>query len=690
MTRPRAPLVFRTLALAVVAACVAASPSTAADAPAGPKRFVLAGACGTLDPAMIGGPDDERTVLACFEGLTVMDPATGEIKPGAAASWTTSPDGRTWTFTLRDALWQKRFGDGFEDKGPVKASDFVFAWMRLLDPATKSPHVHVLDVLTGVKPLSSDKPRANALDRIVTDLIAAIGGEDKKKTMAPNEVQEFLLDRDRNVRGWLGDIDAKEARDFVKWPANQPYQGPRAIALVKVLRKAQAEALAAAGDAESHVGVDRGFYAKDDKTLVLEVAGPSPWLPSLLARGPLVPVHQRTVERQRDFAFSKKQNQVCNGRFVAFVDFPPKDTDGSGENWAFKVELLKNAKHVDAARTASDRVTILVDNGADEVLRQYVTGECQWILTAALSLDVAKGIRAAQAPGWKADPKVAVQKNFAAVAGDVYDTVSGRVKVLRFRCAAPLDTKEARQAVAALISRPELANRAPSVVPPTPVTRFVHPRTTGLTDLPRAVGFDAGKAKALYGKRRFPDGDWVKVLSDPADDQVADAIGKLWKSLGDDAATTVLNPEDLRVTIDAGLWDAYVQTWIADFDDPLAFLGAFTTKNPAGDCAWSHPVYDALIAGARDVNTFRASPPAAAAALPSVKAALGRGDAEGLRRALLAEAEAILLEEAVVVPLWMPVDSGIVAKGVRGLNLGATAAKRALLDVYQLPFAAAN
>ena len=48
--------------------------------------------------------------------------------------------------------------------------------------------------------------------------------------------------------------------------------------------------------------------------------------------------------------------------------------------------------------------------------------------------------KAAAELGWKADPKVAVQKNFAAVAGDVYDTVSGRVKVLRFRCAAPLDT----------------------------------------------------------------------------------------------------------------------------------------------------------------------------------------------------------------------------------------------------------
>jgi ABC-type oligopeptide transport system substrate-binding subunit len=672
-------------------AAVLAAPAVApaADAPAPPRKFVLAGACRSIDPALVRGPDEERVVLACFEGLTVVDPATGELKPGAAASWTTSPDGKRWTFTLRDAKWQKKFGDGFEDKGTVKASDFVFAWMRLLDPALRSPHVHLLDVLTGVKPLSTDKPRANALDRIVTDLIAAIGGEDKKKTMSPDEVQTFLLDRDRNVRGWLGDIEAKEAREFVKWPANQPYQGPRAMALVKVLRAARDAALAAAGDAESHVGVDRGFFAPDEKTLVVEVSGPSPWLPSLLARAPLVPVNERVVTSKRDWAFLKAENQICNGRFVAASDFRPQgaESDSTGDTWAIKVSLHKNAKHHDAARTASDRVTILVDNGADEVLRQYSLGDVHWILTEGITLEVSKQIRASTAAGWKADPKVAAQRYFAAAAADTYDLVSGRMKILRFRCAAPLDKKEARVAVASLVSRADLAKRASSVVPPTPVTRFVHPRTTGATDLPRTPSFDAGKAKGLYGKRRFPEGDWARILCDPADDQVADAVGKAWKTLGDDAATTVLNPADLRVSIDAGLWDVYVQGFIADYDDPLAFLDPFTTKNPAGDCVWSHPLYDALIAGARDVAGFKAKPDAAAAAVPAIKDALGRGDLEGLRRALLAEAEAILLEEAIVVPLWIPVDSGIVAKGVRGLPVGPTSGKRSLLDVVQFPFA---
>lgn len=676
-------------ALALLAGLVVGAPrGRAGDAPAAPTRLVIAGSVRALDPALVTGADDERLVLACFDGLTRLDEASGEVKPALAASWTTSPDGRTWTFKLRDQTWQKRFGEEFEEKGPVRAGDVVFAWSRLLDPALKSPHLHLLDALTGVRPLSTDKPRANGLDRVITDLIEAVGGEKTPKTLAGSDVETFLLDPDRNAKAWLGELEVPEAREFLTWSGSKPYPGPKARGLIGALRKAQAEALAAAGDAESHVGIDRGFYAPDDKTVVVETPGPSPWLPSLLARAPLVAVHRKTIERERDRAFAKRQYQVCNGRFVASFDFPATLVNNSGEATPFKVELYKNPKHPDAAKTGSDRVTVLVENGADEVLRQYGAKECHWIQTSALGLDLSKALRAAAAPGFAPDPKVPAQRWFAAAAPDVYDMVSGRVMVLRFRCAAPLDQKAARQALASLLSREALVKTAASVVPPAPTSRFVHPRTTGTVELPRKAVFDASKAKAMYGKRRFADGTWINIRCERADDALADAVGKAWKPVGDEVMTTVQDAADLRVNVDAGLWEALVEAWSAEFDDPLAYLAPFTTANPAGDCRWSSPLFDALVAGARDVVTFRAKPDAAAAALPSVKAALGGADAEALRRALLAEAEALLLEEAVVVPLWIPVDSGVVSKAVRQLATGNVEGRRPLLDV--VPFTSAR
>src|ERR1700753_3935838 len=57
-----------------------------------------------LDPDYTAG-DWEATVLGdMLVGLTT-DAANGDPMPGAATSWETSADGKTWTFHLRDHVW---------------------------------------------------------------------------------------------------------------------------------------------------------------------------------------------------------------------------------------------------------------------------------------------------------------------------------------------------------------------------------------------------------------------------------------------------------------------------------------------------------------------------------------------------------------------------------------------------------
>lgn len=56
----------------------------------------------------------------------------GDVAAGAAMSFDTSPDQLTYTFRLRP--------DGmFNDGSPVTASDFVYAWRRLIDPRLAAP-----------------------------------------------------------------------------------------------------------------------------------------------------------------------------------------------------------------------------------------------------------------------------------------------------------------------------------------------------------------------------------------------------------------------------------------------------------------------------------------------------------------------------------------------------------------------
>jgi oligopeptide transport system substrate-binding protein len=103
----------------------------------------------TLDPAIVTAQLDQRLCVALFEGLTSIDPA-GNIIPGVAQSWTISPDGRTYTFTLRpDAKWSN--GD------PLTAHDFLDSWKRALEPATASYYAYQLYYLVNGEAYNTGK-----------------------------------------------------------------------------------------------------------------------------------------------------------------------------------------------------------------------------------------------------------------------------------------------------------------------------------------------------------------------------------------------------------------------------------------------------------------------------------------------------------------------------------------------------
>jgi len=108
----------------------------------------------SLDPQFAGGTGEENIIGDMLVGLTTLDAAARPI-PGAAERWEVSPDGRTWTFRLRDAVWS----DGVK----VSAEDFVFAWRRLLDPATAARGAQNMWVIGHARAISAGKLPPSAL-----------------------------------------------------------------------------------------------------------------------------------------------------------------------------------------------------------------------------------------------------------------------------------------------------------------------------------------------------------------------------------------------------------------------------------------------------------------------------------------------------------------------------------------------
>lgn len=115
----------------------------------------------TIDPALATDSTSGAIIKNVFEGLTAMN-NEGEVLPAAAESWEVSEDGLTYTFTLRD-------GNVWSNGDPVTASDFEFAWKRVLNPETASQYASILYVLEGAEAYNSGEGEADAVGVTAVD-----------------------------------------------------------------------------------------------------------------------------------------------------------------------------------------------------------------------------------------------------------------------------------------------------------------------------------------------------------------------------------------------------------------------------------------------------------------------------------------------------------------------------------------
>ncbi|MBN9456721.1 MAG: peptide ABC transporter substrate-binding protein [Bosea sp.] len=90
----------------------------------------------TLDPHRTSTVAEAHLLRDLREGL-VINNVKGEVVAGVAESWTTSDDGRLWRFSLRsDAKWSN--GE------PLRASDFVHSFRRIINPETGAKYANLL------------------------------------------------------------------------------------------------------------------------------------------------------------------------------------------------------------------------------------------------------------------------------------------------------------------------------------------------------------------------------------------------------------------------------------------------------------------------------------------------------------------------------------------------------------------
>lgn len=137
MVRVLVPILLLMLALGL--ALAGDRPAPRAD-----FRFINKGDVATLDLQRMSWIQDLRVGRLVFEGLVQQNTFDPDytIIPAAAESWTVSPDGLHYTFRLHDNL---KWSNG----EPLRASDFRFAWRRLLLPDTGADYMRQLQLIKG-------------------------------------------------------------------------------------------------------------------------------------------------------------------------------------------------------------------------------------------------------------------------------------------------------------------------------------------------------------------------------------------------------------------------------------------------------------------------------------------------------------------------------------------------------------
>lgn len=97
----------------------------------------------TLDPHFTSNTPELKITQQMYSWLTVLD-NKNEPTPSVATAWEMSPDGKTWTFTIRSDV---KFNDG----SPLTVDDVVYSFNRMRDPEIGAATVTLLKAVKSIE-----------------------------------------------------------------------------------------------------------------------------------------------------------------------------------------------------------------------------------------------------------------------------------------------------------------------------------------------------------------------------------------------------------------------------------------------------------------------------------------------------------------------------------------------------------
>ena len=502
------------------------------------------------------------------------------------------------------------------------SSEPIFAAAPVLAPITQQ----VLHHGNGPEPNSLDPHRAEGVStsNIVRDLYEGLTAISPKGEVVPGAAASWTVSADgRRYRFTL--------REQLRWSDGSPLVAADFVAGLQrsttpATGNTFAQMLGAIDQADAVLKGLRppsalGVAAPDAQTVVITLAAPTPYLLGLLSHPSSFPIHRPSLARWgRDFARP--------GRLVSNGAYRLKD-------WVVQshVSLQRNPKYWDNAHTVVEQVVYHASEDINAELKRYAADEFD--STYEIPLVQARAVQ----------QRYGAELRIAPYLGSYY---------YGFNLSKPpfKNNPKLRQALSMALDREVIVDKVMNGVA-LPAYSFVPPGIWNYTpqqpawaDWPRARKL--AQARRLYAEAGYSEANplTVELRYNTHDDhkRIALVAAAMWKQwLG--VKTRLIN-EEFKVFLQNRKQHQVTQlfrsAWISDYDDATSFLDLQTSTHGRNDSVYRNASYDALLSEAAATTDIAA------------------------RRALLEQAERMVLTDLPVLPIYTYVSKHLVKPWVAG------------------------